>query len=619
MERFMAKLTTRQIYFLSGIAVSVVIAIFLLSTFFLLGNKLRPNEKPPQPQVTTYNVIFQNIDGTELSVKTYAEGTALVVPPPPTFPEDDQYVYSFVGWDQDLQPIVMKDMVYTAVYETTVKYYDVTFYGYNNVVLYSDRVPYGSSVNYNGATPLRPADQQYSYLFEGWDVTTDRIVKDTEAHAVFSSTLRRYTIRFLNENGSLYQQIFATYGSDVSNEVEPPHKPDQGYVSYVFDRWDADLTNVQGDMEVHPIFTALDTCKINFVDNDGTIISTKDYEFRSVVDLPEMPLTKDGLYFAGWNQEVTLALGNKTYVAVYSQTPVTFTLRIEYVFSDGKTAGEPYLEKYSCGDTYFITSPTISDFTPNLPIISGKIYGNLSFTVTYTASGEIPLVNGVYEISTREHLVLLSKRPDLWSKNFKLMQDVSLEGVEWTGIGTIVNPFTGSFDGNKHLIYDVTCTSTEVVSGQATAGFFNAVSGRILNLNVQITLKISITNTLIIGGLVGDLTGQVENCMVLVNYDVTANYIQLGTLVGRVRLNGSLVQVEGSSSGTVVGISSTIRAGGIAGYASNATIQNCFVTGELSVTANGTKLDGDATMIGDMKNINEITMKADNTCKVKFI
>ncbi len=65
-----------------------------------------------------YTVAFKNWDGTVLSTKTYHWGDSVTAPTNPTRPYDEDYIYTFAGWDKSIVSC-NGDAVYTATYSRT--------------------------------------------------------------------------------------------------------------------------------------------------------------------------------------------------------------------------------------------------------------------------------------------------------------------------------------------------------------------------------------------------------------------------------------------------------------------------------------------------------------------
>jgi len=63
-----------------------------------------------------YTVEFKNWDGATLSAQTYHWGETVVLPTDPIKDEDDTYVYTFAGWDNEVALNCEGNAIYTATY-----------------------------------------------------------------------------------------------------------------------------------------------------------------------------------------------------------------------------------------------------------------------------------------------------------------------------------------------------------------------------------------------------------------------------------------------------------------------------------------------------------------------
>ena len=138
----------------------------------------------PIPVGARHTVTFRNWDGTQLSSRQYAEGTAasaIVRPATPTRPSDGSYTYTFAGWSPAITAVTA-DATYTATYTATPVpvQYTVTFVNWDSSVIssakYDEGTPASSIVV--PADPTRPSDGSYNYIFIAWtpalaDVTAD--------------------------------------------------------------------------------------------------------------------------------------------------------------------------------------------------------------------------------------------------------------------------------------------------------------------------------------------------------------------------------------------------------------------------------------------------------------
>lgn len=157
-------------------------------------------------------------------------------------------------------------------------------------------------------------------------------------------------------------------------------------------------------------------------------------------------------------------------------------------------------------------------------------------------------------ISTKEQLLALANATDAETlgKNYKLSADLDLTGINFPGIGTAAQPFTGRFDGQNHTISNVTVFGTDNV------GFFGVIKGaKIQNLNLK---SVSITGEKKVGGLVG--YAQAE----LGTDDLSQNVANLiggctvsGTVTGSNQVGGLVGLNEGKTDpDTLFSIASTI-------------------------------------------------------------
>ena len=198
--------------------------------------------------------------------------------------------------------------------------------------------------------------------------------------------------------------------------------------------------------------------------------------------------------------------------------------------------------------------------------------------------------------------------------NITLTENINLTNTEWTPIGTLNSPYTGTFDGGDHIISGLTFDQSKtdyagligyIDNGGAVknlrledvkitaARYTGAVAGRnngtIENCSVSGTVKSSSNNA---GGITGYNNGTITGCSASGN--VSANS-QAGGIVGYF-VTGSITDCH--SSATVEGDYSV---GGVAGYMqTNTTLTACSSTG--SVTATGS---GDADAGGVVGGINK--------------
>jgi hypothetical protein len=210
-------------------------------------------------------------------------------------------------------------------------------------------------------------------------------------------------------------------------------------------------------------------------------------------------------------------------------------------------------------------------------IVEGKTYPLLSWQKYGGGTGE---PNVPYLIYTAEHLNDLGAEPNDYDKHFKLMADIDLSGYLYDRavIAPDVNddesgfdgtPFTGVFDGNDHIISNLT------IEGESYLGLFGKLgSGAILShLGME---AVDVHGDDYISGLVGwSENSSITNCHS--TGSVTGDGA-VGGLVGHSRGDDSSI-TNSYSTGLVTGGGS---AGGLIGHLDDGNITASYSSGTVS-------------------------------------
>lgn len=152
-------------------------------------------------------------------------------------------------------------------------------------------------------------------------------------------------------------------------------------------------------------------------------------------------------------------------------------------------------------------------------------------------------------------------------KFVKLTSNIALTG-EWTPIGTMENPFAGTFDGQGYTV-----SGMSITGNASDTGFFLATNGATVQ-NLTVSGSIDVTGQNAAGGIV-----------VLALADTTINNCH------------SAVQIRANVAGG-------FNAGGIAGrIGSNVKIGGCSNSGEINVTVTSNNEDGDELYVGGITGI----------------
>jgi hypothetical protein len=177
-----------------------------------------------------------------------------------------------------------------------------------------------------------------------------------------------------------------------------------------------------------------------------------------------------------------------------------------------------------------------------------------SFAAGYT--GGNGSVEDPFQIASVDDFLAMTTAPEDWASSFILTADIDLAGqpfsnspiapdISNTQYGFQGTSFTGVYDGNSHIISNLTITAS---TWQEYVGLFGYVGpdGQVRNLGVE---NVYITGRLYVGGLVGETDS--------------------GTLTA--------CYATGSVSGD-------FYVGGLAGYDESGTLTDCYATGSVTGT-----------------------------------
>ncbi|MCX5756907.1 MAG: peptidase A26, partial [Candidatus Hydrogenedentes bacterium] len=172
------------------------------------------------------------------------------------------------------------------------------------------------------------------------------------------------------------------------------------------------------------------------------------------------------------------------------------------------------------------------------------------------------------------------------SGSYVLTQDIDASatatwnnGIGFAPIGNDSTPFTGTFDGQGHVISGLT------INRLGEAGLFGMMDGQVKNVGLQ---GGSVTGSEYVGGLVGENRGTVTQCYA--TGAVSGRYV--GGLVGE---NGGTV-TQCYATGTVTGSGDAV--GGLVGNNHIGTVTQCYATGTVTGSVDVGGLVGRSTNAG---------------------
>lgn len=280
-----------------------------------------------------YIIDFLDYDGTLIQGLLVDYGT-IPFCEAPTRQATAQFFYDFDGWSPNVEAVT-GEAVYMATYIATLRTYTVTWVNEDGSSLLEEdvNVPYGTMPSYDGATPTKPGNAQYTYTFAGWHIGISAVTGDITYIATYTREVNEYTVVWKNFDGAVLEtDEKVPYGDMPEYNGSTPSKPSTEQHSYNFLGWDANVTEevenepsiVTGNVVYTAIYTQhIRTYPITFKNDDGTVISTQSVEYGSMPTAPTPSRT--GYDFIGWDKSIVAVTGEATYTAQYKIKTYTIT------------------------------------------------------------------------------------------------------------------------------------------------------------------------------------------------------------------------------------------------------------------------------------------------------
>lgn len=153
-------------------------------TYTIIAKRAAAHDAPVAPATYT---VFWVVDGT-VTTETYEAGTVPTFKGETAKAADEQYTYTFKGWDKELAAVTA-DATYVAQYEKTAVgktvYHNVFWVVDGKVTM--ETYEEGQVPTFKGET-TKAADEQYTYTFTGWSQELAAITADVTYVAQYEKT-----------------------------------------------------------------------------------------------------------------------------------------------------------------------------------------------------------------------------------------------------------------------------------------------------------------------------------------------------------------------------------------------------------------------------------------------
>ena len=365
--------------------------------YFILRPENLATEAAPDVRVVTW----VNEDGTVLERDLNAKVGSMpnYNGAEPAKAATEQFTYTFAGWTPEIAP-VSGDVTYTATFTEVARTYTVTWVDEEDNILETDEtVPYGTTPIYDGETPTKAADAQYTYTFAGWTPAVEAVTDNVTYKATFTETVNTYTVVWKNHDGSILEtDENVPYGTIPTYDGEAPTKAADAQHTYTFVGWDTEVAAITGDAVYTATFADASVAyTVIWKNEDGTELEKDENVQAGTIptydgETPTKAPTATATYtFAGWTPAVEAVSGDVTYTATFTEVPVTYT--VIWKNEDGT-------ELETDENVPYGTVPTFDGEAPT-KVVEGSIYtytfagwdkevvavtGDVTYTATFTYS-----------------------------------------------------------------------------------------------------------------------------------------------------------------------------------------------------------------------------------------
>ena len=240
--------------------------------------------------------------------------------------ESAQYVYTFKGWSPDIVKVA-GSASYKAVYDSTIRKYTISFYSEDSL-LQSSEIEYGETpVLKTTSNPKKAMSAGYAYSFSGWSPKIVPVTENAQYVAVFDSTIRSYTISFMNGE-TVLKTVSVKYGNVPEYTGTKPNKGNTQKYKYEFSGWSPEISAVEGDAQYQAVFDSVARYYVVLFMNGKDTLQRDSLMYGETPKYKgSEPIKKSSSNFSykfkGWTPEITSVTSRTTYQAVFDSTVIT--------------------------------------------------------------------------------------------------------------------------------------------------------------------------------------------------------------------------------------------------------------------------------------------------------
>ena len=277
----------------------------------------------------------------------------------------------------------------------------ITWLNYNDSILEIDKaVLKGTIPTYEGETPAKPSDAEYTYTFAGWEPKITEVNGDATYTAKFYSAKNIYEITWLHADGSELAKDSLEYGTLPEYTGEEPTKEETEAYIYAFAGWTPEVVAVTGDATYTAVFDStkvayhVDVTIPDTIETHGTVTIEGEPTYGDTITLTANP--EDGYYFDSWSdgntdnpREIVVTEDINVYPIFKKCEEVIFTFSEVITKGDSfEFAGMSLSQKGTYSDTTVLANGCDSITILKLNVVKPKTF-NLRVVVNDETMGTV--------------------------------------------------------------------------------------------------------------------------------------------------------------------------------------------------------------------------------------
>ena len=324
------------------------------------------------------------------------------------------------------------------------KLYTVKWLDEDGSVLDTEEYEYNAVPSYKKDTPTKASTEDTVYTFDGWNPEIVPVTESTEYTATYKDSARKYTVKWLDEDGSVLDTEEYEYNAVPSYKKGTPTKASTEDTVYTFDGWNPEIVPVTESTEY--VATYKDSARkyiVKWLDEDGSLLREDTVEYGTMPNYGANPTkAADAEYtytFAGWTPKIETVTGDATYQATYTKEANTYTLT--YDLDGGEWENDTtytYPKKYN-EEVEVKADPTKEGYTfvgwmsAEVEVVNGK-FTMPAKDVTLTAQWEANTYKVTYDLNGGEWTETTNEFPYEYKATVEVVKTVpTREGYKFSG------------------------------------------------------------------------------------------------------------------------------------------------------------------------------------------